>query len=770
MTQQEHIKRLKVAHNVFSSSLQCKDPKQAEKLQLTAAKAYHNVLDSIDVAEYLLIDNKPTIPKNIVLESFFTLGNIYKLHAEQLVQRKMLEARRNKFNRTSENATLTQVEYDTYTRAIDAYKQMLRINFEDTLAIKQIVSVLTQLALFHQDDLPRCLQYLQECLRYLPDDDTIHYNLGSVFQKLNKTDMALIHYKLSISLGEKKLKSTKKSQKTSYADLEHKQLLLNNLNGISGIYRSVKYWPEALYYLQKAEAVDPEDPDIQNQLGVVYTEMRRTDLAEKAYLKGIKNYQNAFISTDKEFLLSELHLNYGHMHSYNGDNMQAVENYNKAISICPKFTLPFQNKIMNMTYLFDVLDDKMYISKQHQLINKIYKKGNKRYVFPKTFYNSNKINIGIVSGDFVDHPVSFFIRTFLEKYNAEKFSLTCYSECLIDTKLFNDDIQFKFIKNMNTDAAADLIYQDNIHILFDLAGHTAFNRLDVFALKPAPIQISYIGYPFSTGLDEMDYRITDLVCDNPDISQKMYTETLLFAPGCFLCYDPTVIRRANTGAIIKTTLPPLNNQQFLKNNGSKKGTITIGCFNRLNKITDKVIKVFNKILVECPNTRFLFKTKALLNPNIKEMFLQKFDSTVRSRIDILDCTLTHEQHLSTYNMMDVAIDTFPYSGTTTSCEALFMGVPVFTIYDTTHFFHAQNVTASILKNTNPELEKYICKDEDDLVEKIKTLQTQDTLFWTELKPNTRGQFLNGDVCNKDAFISKIDDMLTGLFHKHKSLV
>lgn len=751
------LKWLHIARDMFSKSLACKNAIESQKLRNNAARMYHNALDTIEIIEYLLIDSKPKIPKSLVLESFFNLGNIYKMNAELNVKKKIEEIRKNKNNRNSDVITLSNEEMTTFNNAINAYKQMLRISFDDNLAISQIVSVLTHIALFYQHDLETCVKYLQECLRYLPDDETVHYNLGNIFHKLNKPEMSLIHYKLSISLCEKKcLVDNGKTNK------ERKQLLLNNLNGISGIYRSIKYWPEALHYLLKAESIEPTDPDIQNQLGVVYTEMRRTDLAEKAYQKGIQNYKQAFISTDTDFLLSELYLNYGHMHSYNGDNLQAVENYNKAIIICPRFNLPFQNKIMNMTYLFDQLDDKMYITRQHQMVNKLYKKGTGRYNFPPSFFSTAKINIGIVSGDFVDHPVSFFIRTFLEQYNTDKFNVTCYSECLIDTNLFNKNITFKFIKNMSAETAADLIYKDKIHILFDLAGHTAFNRLDVFALKPSPIQISYIGYPFTTGLDEMDYRITDNICDNHDVSQKMYTEKLLYLPGCFVNYDPTIVRRNNKGDIIKLDYPTLDQQPFIANN-----FITIGCFNRLNKITDNVVSLFNKIMINNENVRFMFKTKALLNKYVTQKFLSKFDKTVRNRIEILDCTLTHEEHLCTYNKVDIAIDTFPYSGTTTSCEALFMGVPVFTLYDQTYYFHPQNVTASILKNSSSDLDFYVCSNQDELLEKINLISSKDSSFWKDLKPNTRRNFLNGDVCNKTAYIKKMEHLLKNLVESQK---
>ena len=476
--------------------------------------------------------------------------------------------------------------------------------------------------------------------------------------------------------------------------------------------------------------------------------MRRTDLAEISYLKGIKNYKKCFISTDPVFLLTELYLNYGHMHSYNGDNSKSVEYYNKSIQMCPQFTLPFQNKLMNLSYLFDQFEDKMYIYNQHKLVNKLYTKGNGKYSFNKSFYKAgiaSKINIGIISGDFVDHPVSFFIGTFLKNFDEKCFNVTCYSECIINTSVFNENLKFKTIKNMSAESASQMIYNDNIHILFDLAGHTAFNRLDIFAMKPSPIQITYIGYPYSTGLEEMDYRITDNICDGDfSVSQKFYSEKLIALKDCFLCYNPgdTVIRDSE-----------------LKKEKSKE--IVIGCFNRINKITDSVIKMYNNVLVAIPNTRFVFKTKALINKNIQKNFINKFDKSVRSRITILDCTISHRDHLLTYNKVDIALDTFPYSGTTTTCEALYMGVPVFSLYDSTYYFHAQNVSCSILKNS--DLDFYVVNDEKELIDKINLLHQKDHLFWENLKIDTRSKFKNGKVCNEEEYLKNLKDLLVELY-------
>lgn len=743
---------LNEVNGLLSMTIESSDINEIQSYREKAINLLSQLTENLDVRDYLLIDSNPDIPKNIFIDSNFTLGTLYKSYVETKIQRDTELLKKNSLNRVDKKIILSDENIKIFKKGISNFNNILRVNFEDPMALKQIVSIYTQLCFFSQDNILNCLQYMQEALLYCPNNETIHYNLGYIYQKMNKLELSIIHYKISFSLADAILRSPKSEDMKE----EMRRLKLNSLNGISCIFRSIKQWPEALYYLQLAEKLDDSDPDIQNQLGVVYTEMRRTDLAEIAYNKGIKNYKKSFISTDTQFLLAELYLNLGHMNAYNGDNNKSVENYNKSLQICPKFVLPFQNKLMNLSYLFDELQEKIYIADQHKLVNKLYKKCGGIYKFNEDFFkneddkNKQKINIGIISGDFVDHPVSFFISTFLKRFDADKFNVTCYSECIIDTKRFNEKLKFKTIKNFSAEQASDMIFNDKIHILFDLAGHTAFNRLDIFAMKPSPIQITYIGYPFSTGLDEMDYRITDNICDGDfSVSQKFYTEKLISLKNCFLCYDPNV-----------KELHELSSIPMIKNNW-----ITIGCFNRLNKITDSVIKLFNTIMLRFETIRFVFKTKALINKAIQKTFLNKFDKTVRSRITILDCTISHDSHLMTYNQVDFAIDTFPYSGTTTTCESLYMGVPVFSLYDSEYFFHPQNVTCSILKNS--DLDYYVFNNTDELLEKISELDKTDKSTLINLKKETRDKFLNSKVCNQSEYMQNFEDLLKELFSNHK---
>lgn len=751
----DYKKILFEVNNYVSLSIDSTDIKIVQKYRGDAMNLLQKFVDCLDVTDYLLIDSKPRIPENIYCESYFTLGTLYKSFVETEIETAKELLKKNELNRSDKVILLSSRNEELFRKAIGCFNMILRVRFEDNFALAQIVSIYTQLCWFSQTDLNRGLQFSQEALLYSPDNETIHYNLAFIYQRLNRLELAIIHYKISLTLSKNKYKEFDAKRKNALEDGEEsRRLILNNYNGISCIYRSIKQWPEALHYLLRAQEIDGSDPDIQNQLGVVYTEMRRTDLAEVAYNTAIKNYKRSFISTDTKFFLSELYLNLGHMHSYNGDNDKSIENYNKSLQVCPNFALPFQNKIMNLSYLFDQLEDKMYIYNQHKLVNRLYKVDqNLNFKFDRNFFGTEKINIGIISGDFVDHPVSFFISTLLKRFDTSRFTITCYSECVINTKLYNPDLRFKTIKHYSASAASQMIYNDNIHILFDLAGHTAFNRLDIFANKPSPIQITYIGYPYSTGLDKMDYRITDNICDGDfSVSQEFYTERLLALDNCFLCYDPDVKGEGKTHV-----LKPRE----------RDGWINIGCFNRINKITDSVIGYFNDILLHFQKTRFIFKTKALINNSIKQKFINKFDKSVRSRIIVLDCTLSHDDHLLTYNQVDFAIDTFPYSGTTTTCEALYMGVPVFSLYDSQYYFHAQNVSCSILRNS--DLDFYVVDTKEDLFEKIKVLSGRDSNFWKGLKGDVRAKFLGGRVCDKDLYIKNLQNLLTDLFKKHREL-
>jgi predicted O-linked N-acetylglucosamine transferase (SPINDLY family) len=227
----------------------------------------------------------------------------------------------------------------------------------------------------------------------------------------------------------------------------------------------------------------------------------------------------------------------------------------------------------------------------------------------------------------------------------------------------------------------------------DLAGHTLGNRLSVFAMHPAPVQVTWLGYPNTTGLKQMDYRLTDNLADPAGMTDHQYSEKLVRLPHSFLCYAPP------KSAPQVTPLP--------------EAPITFCCFNNYPKVSDTVLKLWARILNAVPGSKLLLKCGSLEDSRVRTLLTGRFTALGidLSRILLDRFTVHREEHLQRYAACHIALDTFPYNGTTTTCEALWMGVPVVTLAGTTH---ASRVGLSILENSG--LHELIAQDSDQYVE------------------------------------------------------
>jgi protein O-GlcNAc transferase len=461
---------------------------------------------------------------------------------------------------------------------------------------------------------------------------------------------------------------------------------------------------------------------------------------------------------------------------------KAIECYNKALEYKPRLSLAYQNKLLDLNYISHLIEDPMYIAKLHFNINKIYEKVETNYKVSCPNYQINKelmswsgtdksqlqktlkrkIKIGFVSGDFICHPVSYFIHGVLRYINYDLFEVHCFSMKVLNINDMFPKSKFHVVKGTNPQELKTKIQACEIDILFDLSSQTGDNRLDTFILKPAPIQISYCGYPNTSGLKNMDYHITDKYADSDGVSpgpggvvrpstQKYYSEKLIFMDNCFLTYTSSLGN--DIPALVET-------QPCIKN-----GYLTIGTFNRYNKINDTVVALWERVLEACPNVRFVIKTKEFLTPKLKEQFLNTWkNKKLLERITIMDYSDTYTDHLPDYNKMDIALDTFPYSGTTTTAEALMMGVPVLTLFDSKRQYHAQNVSSSFMINC--DLEEYVVFDEDQYIEKIKSFsENLETL--KDLKTSVRKKFLDGPISNHQQFTNEFEDKLITTYKNHK---
>lgn len=294
---------------------------------------------------------------------------------------------------------------------------------------------------------------------------------------------------------------------------------------------------------------------------------------------------------------------------------------------------------------------------------------------------TRRLRVGYVSPDFRNHSVACFSEPILRAHDRDQFELYGYAEL---AKRDETTERFERLADhwretagRSDDDVAALIREDRIDILIDLAGHTKGSRLLVFARKPAPVQVTWIGFPATTGLDAIDWRLTDAVADPPGMTDSFHSERLWRLPHGFLCYAPP-------------DAPPIAPPPAARN-----GFITFGCFNNAAKIRDPLLGLWARLLRQTPGARLLIKARALADPIFRKELRERF-AAMGGDLGVLDLhepDATRMAHLAHYAEIDIALDTSPYNGTTTTCEALWMGVPVITLVGACH---VSRVGASLL--------------------------------------------------------------------------
>ena len=292
----------------------------------------------------------------------------------------------------------------------------------------------------------------------------------------------------------------------------------------------------------------------------------------------------------------------------------------------------------------------------------------------RTSDRAGRIKIGYISPDLREHSIAAFIGTIFRRHDQSAFEIYVYSDVVqpdfVTKQLQSYGQNWREIAALRNNAVADLIAADNLDVLVELSGHTAGNRLPLFTLKPAPIQVAYLGYPATTGLTAIDYRLTDVWADPPGLADTLCTEKLLRLPDCAWCYSPSDARAHPVGPA-----PQLRN-----------GYITFGCFNNIAKLNEPLRALWREILLQVPTARLRLKARAFADPEIKAEWLENFTQAgiAPEQLILMGHKANKADHLAEYNEVDIALDSFPYHGTTTTCEAIWAGVPVVTLAGDAH--------------------------------------------------------------------------------------
>jgi predicted O-linked N-acetylglucosamine transferase (SPINDLY family) len=286
---------------------------------------------------------------------------------------------------------------------------------------------------------------------------------------------------------------------------------------------------------------------------------------------------------------------------------------------------------------------------------------------------NERIRVGYLSPNFYQHSVAYFFEPLIANHDRSRFEIFCYSdvenEDSVTERIREHATVWRDSLNLPDNALAKQIMHDRIHILVDLAGHTTRNRLMVMMQKPAPIQMQYIGYLFSTGIDRIDYWMTDRWTDPQGLSDEVSAETIIRLPRGYLSYQPYQQAPA-------VSPPPWK----------RNGYVTFGSFNHVSKISDAAYELWLEVLRNNPDTHLILKNESFLDQPTRKEWLDRFHTSGihKDRIQLRGITESVVEHLELYSQVDIGLDTMPYNGTTTTCEALWQGVPVITLPGKTH--------------------------------------------------------------------------------------
>lgn len=582
---------------------------------------------------------------------------------------------------------------------------------------------------------------LESAARTCPTSPLAYRNLANLFLRVGEVDRSVHHFREALERApeDRELRRQFAEALLRFGDPvaaleEYRSLAESDLGDAPAWKRlaetaaKIDRRTDAIDWYRRALDADPRQPDVLNNLGILLSGAGRYEEAAEHFEHAVR-IQPDF---DRGFD------NLGGAYHLQGRYGEAVDAYKKALEIDPLNSVTLSNLIAITNYRRQ--GDPGFVEELHASYLRSLAPERARAVLAQGGGPAagRPLRIGYVSPDFRSHSVAFFIEPLIEGHDRGRFQVYCYSDvarpdavterlkgladCWRDVRLDSDEV------------LATRIREDEIDLLVDLGGHFAGNRLPVFAQKPAPIQIAYLGYPATTGLPEVTHRLSDGIADPPGEADALYSETLLRLPEVFLCYRPPDAAPAPAEV-----------------NGPQEA-VTFGSFNELPKLSPELIQCWCRILGQVPGSKLLLKATALKDPDTRKRVIHRFEVAGVSpdRLELLGRTATLAEHLALYAGVDVALDTFPYNGTTTTCEAIYMGVPVVTLPGTAH---AGRVGASLLGVL--DLPGLIADSEDEYVGKAVALAADHAQRQT-YRRSLRDRMRASTLCDARAFVEAVE--------------
>jgi predicted O-linked N-acetylglucosamine transferase (SPINDLY family) len=500
----------------------------------------------------------------------------------------------------------------------------------------------------------------------------LHFQMGVALHMSNRFSEAMLHYDQALAMG-----------------FECAALHCNR--GV--IFKDLRAGAHAIRSFYMAVKLEPTNTAYLSNLGAAALEIGLHTEALECFEKAIE--QNPSISTAWN--------NIGNLLKDRAKGKDALWRYEKAMQLKPDDLDAPNNYLLCHMYIPDM--DPNHVFTEHKKWGIGMAKR-----FPAAFKfkqrgSRSKIRVGFLSADLCHHPVAHFVEPIFREYDREKFEFIGYGD-----QRKKDDFSIRFAGMVNEwsdtcslshEELAKKIHKDEVDILFEMSGHTAYNRLAVFALKPAPIQCSFLGYPGTTGLRTIDYRLTDAFADPSGETENLHTEKLVRLNGCAWCYEPD--------KDAPSVQPPPH---------VSKGYVTFGCFNNMAKLNDELFETWTEILKKIPESHLRLKARSLTDAPFRKELVERFarSGIAEDRLEFFGHTQGIADHLEHYHSVDIALDSFPYHGTTTTCEAMWMGCPVVSRAGNAH---VSRVGVSLLSAVG--LDDFICRNREDYIAKAVEL-------------------------------------------------
>jgi len=587
--------------------------------------------------------------------------------------------------------------------AVSSYNNALALNLDNAHLLNNLGNRFKSLG--EPDKAASCYR---NAVKIKPDYAEVYYNLGLLLAEQGKPGEAILDFRTALEI------------KPDFADA---------YIGIGNALNSQGIPKEAVLWFRKGISLQPNNVAAYNNMGSALHNQDKLDEAVACYGKALEIAPKMAVTLN----------NMGLVLQDQGRLKEAGEYFRRALKIDPSLVKAYSNFLLSL--LYDSEYDLDYIFAEHKKWNDLYGCPSVKRSAP--YINSprqdRRLRIGYVSPDFRNHSCAWFFEPLLEFHNRDKVEVFCYGE------IRNEDNVTARIRELSdswycTKGISDMevvkqIRSDGIDILVDLAGHTKGNRLPVFALKPAPVQMTWLGYNFTTGLETIDYRLSDNWL-TPLKGRERFSERLYNLTRCSLVYRPPR----------KTPEPA---EPAFENNGH----ITFGSFNNLSKVSPRTIALWARVLNETPGSKLMLKARQSRDFGSKKRILSVFgeQGVSANRVIFKEYASSTFEHLTHYCEIDLALDTFPYNGTTTTCEALWMGIPVVTL---TGNHTVSRWGLSLVAAVG--LEELAAKSEDKYCTIIKGLVYSHRRL-KALKTGMRDRLISSPLCDAKGFADAVEE-------------